>query len=440
MSRRTVDGVETVDSAKACLALHSEDSQTEDTYLSCEEEKADTEEDDKYSLPVIPALPVTLSPTKIIDFNSNQLPVGFNLHGDYPSSSVSTTTSRYGDQNLPDDAVACLSKVKMGVGMVQPVTTSQYLKISGVKLDRLPLKKLKLSDFPKSIHPTEVVLDRPDLALPIPIHEHLEGINVKKGEINVDMMLEKFKKKMLLKKKIKEEGLVHKGDRMGEVPWISLGEKEEEMTKSDWREEGFNYNVPDGVGRRTRASTRFRNSLQGYDSGLDKTVGEDVFDFNEANYVEVEKPETSLSVSRKYNFDVNEDDDDFVDDVVDEDYEVENKKAKKGKAKGSGKRGVNGRGRGKCGKKSKPDNIPSVEEYFSPLQSKDVELEEEEMSPLTAACNRPGVSGYSQEFRRNSLPRTRSRSVERVSLACPICSRVSDNMRLLQIHAAYCSG
>merc|ERR1719228_1223472 len=134
--------------------------------------------------------------------------------------------------------------------MVPPVTTRQYFRIPGQKIDKLlglfPLKKVK------SIHPVEVVLNRSDLVLPMPMHEDLVRVIVTTPEAvcQSDMMLEKCKEKMMLMKKIKDEGLVHMGDRMGELSWITLGEKEEQMARTDCREEGFEY-VPEGVGRRT---------------------------------------------------------------------------------------------------------------------------------------------------------------------------------------------
>ena len=246
-------------------------------------------------------------------------------------------------------------------------------------------------------------------------------------------MLEKFKEKMLLKKKIKEEGLVHMGDRMGEVSWITLGEKEEQMARTDCRGEGFEY-VPEGVGRRTRAATRFRNSLEGDNTVENKTVGKDVFDFIEEDDLQVKKPQTSARMSYKYNLLQDEDNEDFMDDAGDEDYEVE-KKSKRGK--GNGKRGGKGGGRGKGGKRSKTENNPSIEEFFSPLKNK--EPMEEGMPPLLA----PGVSGYSGQVfiplgRRTSSPRTRTSPVERGT--CPLCGQVFDDMGMLEIHAAACEG
>lgn len=397
------------------------DSQTEDIYESCEEEKADLDEDVPRAVKFLVTLP-SINPS---DLNSNQLPIGFNhqlcSNGDAPSSSIT------------DDAMASTGerKARRSVDMVPRIITSQHFRISGQRLlGELPLKRLKLSDIARSIHPVKAVLDRSDLVLPV--CEDLVRVNVKTSECKIDMMLEKFKEKMLLKKKIKEEGLMHMGDRMGAVSWITLGEKEDQIARTDC--ERFEYYVPEGVGRRTRAATRFRNSLQENEILENKTGGMGVFEFNEEDDTQFKEPQTSAREFNKYNLFEDNDDDDFMDDndAGDKDYEVD-KKSKRGK--GNRKRGGKGGGRGKGGKRSKTDNNPSIEEFLSPLINK--EPMEEGVPPLLA----PGVSGYpGQEFiplgRKTSSPRTRPGE----RWTCPLCCKEYADMVLLETHASACQG
>ena len=99
---------------------------------------------------------------------------------------------------------------------------------------------------------------------------------------------------------------------------------------------------------------------------------------------------------------------------------------------------------GTAKKSATVEDNPSIKEYYSPVKT-DEEREEEtilnetgNMSPFTAACNRPGLSGYRQQIfspERRSSPRNKTNMGE-----CPLCGQKFATILLLEYHAARCEG
>merc|ERR1719206_341987 len=99
-----------------------------------------------------------------------------------------------------------------------------------------------------------------------------------------------------------------------------------------------------------------------------------------------------------------------------------------------------GGGRGRSRKGAKVEDNPSIKEYYSPVKTEETKedkmlTEIGNMSPFTAACNRPGLSGYRQQMfspERRSSPRNKTNMGE-----CPLCGK-KFTMILLEYHAARC--
>ena len=98
---------------------------------------------------------------------------------------------------------------------------------------------------------------------------------------------------------------------------------------------------------------------------------------------------------------------------------------------------------GTAKKSATVEDNPSIKEYYSPVKTDEAREEEKmlneagNMSPFTAACNRPGLSGYRQQIfspERRSSPRNKTNMGE-----CPLCGK-KYTMILLEYHAARCEG
>ena len=298
---------------------------------------------------------------------------------------------------------------------------------------------------------------------------------VERSNGKVEGMLADLKNKMAQVKMIRKHGLVHWGGGGANIPWIRLGEKEEDdTTLMEWREGDW---VPEGVGRRIRTASRGRNSFQEYKSLIAVVENdnvrnkEDIYDYDENDDEVKNQPKPRKKAAHESPFiDETDDDQDAIDDG-DAEYVVK-KKSGKGRGRGKGKRVGKGGGKGRGERKGKVDNNPSVEQFFDPIEksksvpekSKSV-LEESGMSveqpevhvvgkdekfhptrasvsSTTAICNRLLAGTHQQqEFYRLGGSRGSSSSRTRPDNmgTCPMCDRGMD-MWMLQDHAERCQG
>merc|ERR1712179_372527 len=233
---------------------------------------------------------------------------------------------------------------------------------------------------------------------------------------------------------IRDHGLVHRGDNMGQVSWIILGEKDKEL-QLQGDVEGNIDDMFHEVGPGTRASARVRRSRRlSLKDDIPKGMAEDddVYEFRDDLVGQGD-----------------DDDNDFIDKDIkaDPDFDTNSGKSRKGKGRGKGKKdgkaGV-GKGRGRGRKNAQVVDNLSIQQFYSPVQSKDKEDEyflndDGTMSPLTASCNNPGLSGlrFSQEY--YPLGSRSSSSSKSLKGSCPICS-VEFDMVLLERHASNCEG
>jgi len=362
------------------------------------------------------------------------------------------------------------------LNQVPPVTTSRYFdkmkqnqaSSSSMKLhiDEKPSKlQQDLFDKPRSILPVEQALASTEALFPI---YQLEVADmVERSKDKVEGMLAALKNKMVQVKKIGKHGLVHWGGGGVNLPWIRLGEKEEDdTTLMEWREDDW---VPDGVGRRTRAASRGRNSFQEYKSLIVKSEKdivqnkEDIYEFDDNDDDVKNQAKPRMKVSRESPFiDETDEEDNFID-ADDTEYGVK-KKPGKGRGRGKGKRGGKGGGKGRGGRKGKVDNNPSVEQFFDPIDKSksvmeesvtnvelpDVGISKDEnshparasVSPTTAACNRILAGTCKQEYSALGGQRGFSSSSTMTrpeNGSCPMCGRVMEMQELLP-HARTCQG
>merc|ERR1712013_421668 len=213
----------------------------------------------------------------------------------------------------------------------------------------------------------------------------------------------------------KNHGLVHRGENMGQVDWITLGDKDVELQGSS----KWNYGdlVPEEVCRRTRACSRLRNN------GL------------------MQSPAKEFAVDDVYEFQAN-DDIDFKEDINgDPDFEFKKEMSNQGKSKGKAKKIEKvGGGRGRPRKNAKVENNPSIDEYYSPVKTENTDYEKMLMeagnvSPSTAVCNRPGLSEYRQGKIIHPV-RNLPRNKKNMGMGeCPLCDQKFD-MVLLESHAS----
>jgi len=302
--------------------------------------------------------------------------------------------------------------------------------------------------FASSIQQLEVVFDCLETIPSVQKAEVRDILERRRNKVDMGVVLRQFEYKTAKSiELIRDHGLVHKGGSIDQVSWTILGKKDEEL-KGD-AESISDDMFPVEVGLGTRASARIRNSRRL--SSKNETpkampVQDDVYEFHD-NQVEYQVIKYHMS-----DYQAN-DDDDFVDQDIKEDpnYEVKTEKSLKGRGKGKGKGekggkvgGGRGRGRPRGSKTTEVDDNTKIEEFHSPGKGKDMEegnilVEEGTMSPLTASCNRPGLSGlgYSQEY----FPlgsRISPRSKSSIGI-CPMCDHEFD-MVLLERHAYSCQG
>ena len=308
--------------------------------------------------------------------------------------------------------------------MVPPVSKRRRFKLIGSNTSSsfgsLVREEGKLLDNTRSMQTLEVAFASTDLLPPIQKEEMYEIFERKMNYDKTDVIRLFTNKTMRSMRILRDHGLAHRGETMGQVTWIPLGVENVEFPgATEWNNNDL---FPEGVGRRTRAAyTRARRSLCLSNIGTEsaaKDFADDVYEFK-AN-----------------------DEDDFVEEDVgrDPDFEVKEDKPKQGKGKGKGKKSEKvGGGRGRSRKGGKVENHPSIQDFYSPVVTKDSEYEQMitetgNMSPLTAACYRPGLSGYNQQRLGRSSPRSKSDMGE-----CPLCGQKFD-MVLLENHASSCEG
>ena len=331
------------------------------------------------------------------------------------------------DQNAKD--VKIKTKKRKGSkspGMVPPVSKSPRLEL----IESNPSNSLgglvrEKSDYKffventRSLQTLDSAFASIDSYPPIQ-KEEMYNIGERKMNNNKENVMRKFiNSRLRSMRALRDFGLVHSGDSMGQVTWIPLGGKDVEFPGDI--EENNNDLFIEGVGRRTRASNRVRNSL-----GLLNTGTE----FRSIDFV-----------NEVYEFQAN-DDDDFVEEDISEDpdFGVKRDKSKQGKGRGKGKKSEKtGGGQGRLRKSVKVENNSSIVDFYSPVETKATEEEKMisetgDMSPLTAACYRPGLSGYNQQSLRSSSHRSES-----VMGECPLC-RQKFAMVLLENHASSCEG
>ena len=260
--------------------------------------------------------------------------------------------------------------------------------------------------LPRSVQDLEVEFDCVESIPPVPKSEVRDTLERRmKEKVNKDVVLRQLEKKTAtFMKAIRDHGLVHTGENIGQVSWIIVGKKNEEP--QGIVEGNADDMLQEVVGQGTRAS----DDLVGH-QGNDNDV--------------------------------------FVDKDIkaDPDFATNSEMSRKGKGRGKGKKdgkvGV-GRGRSRGRKNAQVVDNLSIQQFYSPVQSKDKEEEyslndDGTMSPLTASCNNPGLSGlrFSQEY--YPLGSRSSPSSKPLRGSCPMCSEEFD-MRLLERHSFNCEG
>jgi len=350
-----------------------------------------------------------------------------------------------------NDDVRTQSKKRKGEEsphMVPPVKRSPCIKSESLSLDKSLEGNFKVKSnplqFASTIQELEVVFDSKETIPSVQKAEVRDILERRMNKVDMGVVLRQFEYKTAKSiELIRDHGLVHRGGSIDQVSWTNLGKKDEEL--KDDAERISDDMFPAEVGLGTRASARIRNSRRL--SSKNETpkampVQDDVYEFQD-NLVEYQVIKYHMS-----GYQAN-DEDDFVDQDIKEDpnYEVKTEKSLKGKGKGKkgGKvGGGRGRGRPRGSKTTEVDDNTKIEEFHSPVKGRDMEdrnilVDEDTMSPLTASCNRPGLSGlgYSQEyFPLGSRISPRSKSPMGI---CPMCDHEFD-MVLLQRHAYSCQG
>jgi len=325
--------------------------------------------------------------------------------------------------------------------MVPPVKRSPCIKSDESSLDKCMGNLFEDANDPfnltRSIQDLEVVFDCVESIPPVPKSEVRNILERRMQKVDMDVVLRQLENKTAtFMKTIRDHGLVHKGDNMGQVSWIILGEKDKEL-QLQGDVEGNIDDMFQEVGPGTRASARVRRSRRlSLKDDIPKGMAEedDVYEFHDD------------LVGHQGN-----DDDDFVDNDMkaDTDFDTNSGKSRKGKGRGRGKGkkdgkvGV-GRGRGRGRKNAQVVDNLSIQQFYGPVQSKDKEeeniiVDEGTLSPLTASCNMPGVSGLriSQEY--YALGRRSSPGNKPLRGSCPMCMKEFD-MVVLQRHAFHCEG
>jgi len=330
--------------------------------------------------------------------------------------------------------------------MVPPVKRSPRIISEKLSLDKSLEGIFKGQSNPlqlaSSIQQLEVVFDSIETIPSVQKAEVRDIFERRMNKVDMGVVLRQFKYKTTKTiESIRNHGLVHRGGSIDQVSWTILGKKDEELKGDAGRIRDDMFPVEAGLG--TRASARIRNSRR-LSSKNETPVEDDVYEFHD-NMAEYQVIKYHMS-----GYQAN-DDDDFVDQDIKEDpnYEVKTEKSLKGRGKGKGKKdgkiaGGRGRGRPRGSKSAEVEDNTKIEEFHSPVKGKDMEegnilVEEDTMSPLTASCNRPGLSGlgYSQEyFPLGSRISPRSKSPMGI---CPMCDHEFD-MVLLQRHAYSCQG
>jgi len=334
--------------------------------------------------------------------------------------------------------------------MVPPVKRSPCIKPDNLSPDKSLEDIFKGQSnplqFANPIQELEVVFDSIETIPAVQKAEVRDILERRRNKVDMGVVLRQFEYKTAKSiEAIRHHGLVHRGCSIEQVSWTILGKKDKEPKGDTERisEDMF----PEEVGQGTRASARIRNSRRL--SSKNETpkampVEDDVYEFHD-NMAEYQVIKYHMS-----GYQAN-DDDDFVDQEIkgDPNYEVKTEKASKGKGKGKGKKdgkvgGGRGRGRPRGSKSAEVEDNTKIEEFLSPVKGKDMEegnilVDEDTMSPLTASCNRPGLSGlgYSQEY----FPlgsRISPRSKSSVGI-CPMCDHEFD-MVLIERHAYSCQG
>jgi len=454
--------------------------------LSCDWNESDENEyESEHLMP-----PVTISTDTIVDVNSNktsltpksvavdriQAQTRLDDDDDQPSlygvpspvftrKKIDPSTISASHQNLPggdgphfvsekdidtaqsNDDVRIHSKKRKGVVdspyMVPPVERNPRIKSDKLSLNEsmrgIFEDKFNPLQFTRSIQELEVAFDSTETIPPIQKAGVRDILERRMKKVDMSVVLLQFEHKTAMSMElIRDHGLVHRGESIGQVSWTILGEKDVESQGDAERNSDDIFNEEVGLG--TRASARLRSSRRL--SSMNETpkamaMEVDVYEFHD-NPVQYQA----------------NDDDDFVDQdkdmKEDPDYEVKTEKSIKGRGKGKGKKDGKvggGRGRGRGRKRAEVEDNTKIEEFYSPVKGKDMKegnmlVDDGTMSPLTASCNRPGLSGlgysqYSPEYYplgSRSFPRSKSSRGK-----CPMCRQEFD-MVLLERHAYFCEG
>ena len=335
------------------------------------------------------------------------------------------TSSNMSLQNINDDYSINDVKIETTKGrvstspcMVTSASKSQRLNLH--ESNSLPWEDIKHFGITRAIQTLEVAFSSTDYIPPIKKTGMRDIIEKKMNMINDDVLLSEYNDLIARSVKVIENhGLVHGGENIRHVDWRILGENEKDVEfQSDSK---WNYDdlFPEEVCRRTRASSRVRNSL--IQSLVKDLAGDDVFKFHDVG-------DSSKEDINGY-----------------PDFEVKEERSEQWKEKGMGKKSEKiGGGRGRPRKGATVEDNPSIKEYYSPVKTQEEDTEEEtmlnkagNMSPFTAACNRPGLSGYRQQIfspERRSSPRNKTNMGE-----CPLCGQ-NFATNLLEYHAARCEG
>jgi len=434
------------------LFLSEDESDVEDVYATCNESDGlENDFDDK------PVLPPIISTDRIDDVNSNKATISSKFevmngtqqqssHGDksslYVMSSPNNTRRNNAISNESGDVAVADTLSEMDIDDAQtihdmdiskekrkeslspcvdlPVVKIPRLQIIGSSLDS-PMshphseEKIKFFDTARSIQAVEVALASTE-SIP-PIQKTLMWDTFKSRMNKQDVVLNKFREKAKKSMKIiRDHGIVHSGESMGQVSWITLGGVKETQDVTEWKNDDL---ITKGVGLSLSSPVnKVRNNM----------VADDVYEFHETH------------------------DNDFIEEDIDGDSDFADKKetSKKGKGRGKGSRGGKvGRGRGRRKKKTDVENNPSVVNYYSPVKTKDEDeegrvLKTRNVSPTTAMCTRvlknlSGSSGYTHQSQSLWQGRRSSPRGKPLRGNCPICGKDFD-MFHLETHASECEG
>jgi len=347
-------------------------------------------------------------------------------------------------QNIDDERIHSKKRKEVeSPYMVPPVKRNACLKSDKLSLDESVggiLDKNNPLLFTSGIQELEVAFDSTETIPPIHKVGDILERRMKKVDKSVVLRQFEYKTKMCMKY-IRDHGLVHSGTRIGQVSWTILGEQDGELQGVMERKDDAMFQEEVGLGTREPARLRSSRRLSSKNETSKAVAVEgDVNEFHD-NLVEYQV----------------DDDDDFVNQDMkgDPDYEVKTEQSVKGRGKGKGKGkgkkdgkvgGGRGRGRGRGRERAEVEDNTKIDEFYSPVKGTHMvegstSVDEGNMSPLTASCNRPGLSGlgymYSQEYYplgSRSSPRSKSPRGK-----CPMCTQEFD-MVLLERHAYICEG